>query len=208
MHSRRLHKWLNRTEAEPSSHLTWFWRAILLAQTGGMEQYRSHCRDMLKRFEGTTDRPTADRIARACLFVANSGVDIAIPAQLADRAVSGGEHRWMVHFQITKGLAEYRSGRYEGALGWLRRSADATRGTPLGHAFVEAALGMGMAQCRLGQLEEARRYLAEAETVLDRLPRPGEKGFDAEFADWIICQTLRREAEALIRPGPTTRPAP
>ena len=194
-------------EASPTNHFFRFQYACLLAQVGDRDRYRDHCNAMLKQFADTQDQSVADRTAKASLFVANSGVDLTIAAQLADRAVSGGDQWWMYWFQICKGLAEYRLGRYQSAGDWLARSVGTTRGSSVKHAFVEGALGLAMTKFRLGQAGEAKALLAEAIPVLDSLPKPGEMGFEDNFPDWIIGQTLRREAEGLIRGAPTTGPA-
>ena len=192
-------------DANPPNHFVWFQTACLLARGDDMKKYRDHCQSMLERFKDTTDRPTADRVAKASLFVPNSGADLALASQLADRAVLGGDHQWMCYFQLCKGLAEYRCGRYQSAADWLAKSVSVTRKS-WPYAFVEGAACLAMSQFRLGHAEEARSLLAEADRVFSTLRKPGENGFEANFHDWIISDALRHEAAALIN-GPATRPA-
>jgi len=196
-----------RLQADSQDHSLHVRYACLLAQVGDRDRYRDHCNAMLKRFEKTQEREIADRVAKASLFLSREGIDLAKACALGDRAVSGPPHQWTHYFEVVKGLAEYRSGRCQSAADWLSKSANATRDTGARWCFVEAALCLGMSQFRLGKVDEGSRLLTEAERVLDGLPKPGEKGFEVEFADWIICRTLRREAESLIKPQPTSQPA-
>jgi len=192
----------------PDNHWVRYQNACLLVQIGDMQGYRREGQKMLELFGTTEDRAIADRVAKACLFVAESGIDLSKACALADRAVSGGDHEWLYYFQVAKGLAEYRVGRFKEAADWLTKSVTATRGSQAVHCFIEGALCLAMAQHKLGNPDEAAKLLKEAvETLEQKVPKPGHAEFGAGFHDWIICQTLRREAEALINRTPTTAPA-
>jgi len=55
--------------------------------------------------------------------------------------------------------------------------------------------------------------LANAASLMDRnLSKPGESVLGADPCDWVLCQVVRREAEAMIGPRaaatqPTTQTA-
>ncbi|MCY2954923.1 MAG: quinolinate synthase NadA, partial [Planctomycetota bacterium] len=189
----------------PDDHWLRYQNACLLVQIGDMKGYRQEGQKMLELFGNTEDRAIADRVAKACLFAPESGIDLSKACALADRAVSAGDHEWLCYFQVAKGLAEYRVGRFKEASNWLTQSVTATRGSPAVHCFIEGALCLAMAQHRLGNADEAVKLLREAVEALEqKVSKPGDADFGAGFHDWIICQTLRREAEALIGATPTT----
>ena len=54
-------------QTSPSNHWPWTTLAPLLVQTGEIAKYRTHCKEMLRRFNDTTDAPIANRIAKSCL---------------------------------------------------------------------------------------------------------------------------------------------
>ncbi len=190
-----------------NNHWPQFQYACLLVHQGALEQHRMHCNAMLKKFSDTSDRAIADRVAKASLFVPQANIDLARACELADRSVAGPAHQWSHYFQLTKALAEYRSGRFQAAGEWASKSASATRGGNAVHAFIEASLVLSMAQQRTGRLAEASKAFKEAVDGMDRILQPGQKGFEGGFHDWIICQALRKEAEALVKGVPATVPA-
>jgi hypothetical protein len=57
----------------------------------------------------------------------------------------------------------------------------------------------------LGKSEEARRWLAKATAWLDQyrdgMPARAEEELGLRLHNWLEAHVLRREAEAIIRPG-------
>src|SRR2546423_10291490 len=74
-------------ELDASDHQVWHFTAPVLVQSGQIEAYREHCRRSLERFGATTDPPTAERIAKDCLILSSSGVDLEVIGKMADTAV-------------------------------------------------------------------------------------------------------------------------
>jgi tetratricopeptide (TPR) repeat protein len=180
--------------AEPDDHWTWFQAAPLLAAGDG-EGYRRHRRAMLARFGKTGDPVIAERTAKACLLLPGTAEDVAPAAALADRALRAGErHTFRPYFELSRALADYRRGRYRAAekrleelLAGGQRSWDLT---------VPGLLVQAMARQRLGQAGPARQTLARAlQRLRQTVPRVADAG--GSWHDWLICQVLRREAEAL-----------
>ena len=66
-------------------------------------------------------------------------------------------------------------------------------------------LWLALANQRLGKAEEARRWLRQAQALLDplgdRLPSRAEEGLGLHLHNWLEAHALRREAEAVIRPA-------
>jgi len=181
--------WQKLLEHNPPERDAWLGYAELCLFLGREEEYRRHRADLLARFGDTADPVIAECVSRACLLLPASGDELKRAAALIDRAVAAGpEHRSYGFFLAAKGLAEYRLGRFDSAIGSLQQ-AHARRSTmPVTH------LVLAMARQRSGQTRQAREILAAAlqsyiwgeTTVLER--------------DKWIAHVLRREAVALIVP--------
>jgi WD40 repeat protein/serine/threonine protein kinase/tetratricopeptide (TPR) repeat protein len=172
--------------------------ACLHWQIGDREGHRRLSREMLDRFGQTGDPLIALRVARNCLLTPDLADEAKRVMQLADRTVSGTEaHSEYGLFLQTKGLAEYRAGRYEQAVDWLRKSQPHLGDRICGKSVTTFFLAMAYYQ--LGRADEARAALAQAHKwveqdlgTLDTIVVSG--AWHARF----ICQIVSREAEALI----------
>jgi tetratricopeptide (TPR) repeat protein len=147
-----------------------------------------------------------ERVASDCLIVPAPALDLGAIAGLAERAVTlGPTNRAPNEFQLlesqfTKGLAEYRQGRFASAVDWMRKG-------PLNFSNpfrqVKAHMVLAMAEFQLTQGDEARETLAAgleiAETKLAK-PEGGEVNYD--WRDWILAHALMDEAKALIEGKP------
>jgi serine/threonine-protein kinase len=184
-------EWKKALEADPPEHDAWFGYAELCLFLGQEEEYRRARQDLLRRFGATRDPYVAERTARTILLLPAAGDETQAAVALAERAVAARATtaQWIYpYFLFAQGLAEYRQGRFDGAIPTMRADA----GTVMGPAprFVIA-----MAQYRKGQKEEARATFA-AEVV-----RYDWGVAHAISRDHWIWHALRREAESLIFPN-------
>jgi serine/threonine protein kinase/Flp pilus assembly protein TadD len=187
------------SELDPTNHWTWYSAATLHLGAGDIESYRRICRDMLKRFGDTDSAEIAERTAKTCLLLPNAVTDFDRVLKLADRAVTGtewmGGFRWFV---FDKGLAEYRAGRHGEAVKWLERYAPDAGG---GHIDATAFAMLAMAQHRLGRDAQARVALDRAQIIVfEKMPDPARGQRFAGWLEWLHCQALLREAEAMLKP--------
>jgi tetratricopeptide (TPR) repeat protein len=171
--------------------------ACLHWQIGDREGYRRLSREMLDRFGQTGDPVIAHRVARNCLLTPDLADEAGRVMQLADRTVRGTEGHFLYGlFLQTKGLAEYRAGRYEQAVDWLRKSQPRLPDWP--EAKAVTGFFLAMAYHRLGRAGEARAALAEAHTFVEQ----GFGTLDARVSRgaqaWLLCQIVGREAEAVL----------
>jgi tetratricopeptide (TPR) repeat protein len=181
-------------KVRPEDHWLWFRSAVLLAYLGREEEYRRVCGDMLERFGDTTDSAIAERTAKACSLLAGAVEDHKKLAGLAELAVTREPaHPGMPWFLMTRGLVEYRAGRDADAAGWVEKGLAKD---PPAYARVTGHLLLALVQQRMGRSEDARVALARAREM-----PPLEKS-GGDWHDWMICDLLRREAEALIEGGP------
>jgi hypothetical protein len=99
--------------------------------------------------------------------------------------------------EATRALAAYRREQFADAVVWAdrclsRRPGNWTRDLP-------AHLVRAMALSRLGRRGEARAALARASDLYrTRVANPGGRAVGADWHDRVICEVLRREAEADI----------
>jgi serine/threonine protein kinase len=187
-----------RRGADPADHNPYHMRAPLLVAKNDIEGYRRLCGEIISRFRDATDPLLADKMAKDCLILSNSGVDLKSVIALADVAISRGSNSpALPYFRMTKALAEYRLGHYQEGADWARLAATG----PILYAQVEAAAVIAMSQFKLNQLDASRVTLSECNMVIrEQLPKPGEDLQD-DWPDWIIARALRDEAERLIEVG-------
>jgi serine/threonine-protein kinase len=201
---RRTIAWL--TETFPDDHDAWNHCASLWVQTGDRARYREHCCQMLDRFSRSTVPEIAERTAKACLILPLGGREQEEACDLADRVIvmARGEARdhWVMPWaKATRGLADYRRGRFAEALAWADRCLIHDAG--IWNRELPAQLVRAMALSRLGRLDEARASLARASEVYRTLvAKPGGPADGGDWHDQVICEALRSEAEALL-PDPT-----
>ena len=139
---------------------------------------------------------------------------MATVERLADAAITAavteGDPYFSYH-QFTKGLVEYRQGRFASASDWMRKSID----DPFygsGHMrYVSSYMVLAMAQLQLKQHEESRAAFAKGIEIAEaKLPKldSGNLGTEWYWRDWIIAHALMNEARALIEGQPITTQEP
>ena len=176
--------------------------ATLLVAENDVEAYRHVCADMMSRFAGMTNASTADVVAKDCLILPSSGVDMASVAIMAETAVARGRGEVPYTFYLcTKALSDYRQGRFQEAV----ERTSAIFKDPFPYTQAEGSAVLAMAQFRLGRMEESRAALAKLEKVLrDDLPPPRSRDLGHDWKDWIIAHALVDEANTLIEGASST----
>ena len=154
-------------------------------------EYRART-ELLKRFGKISDARAAERVGRACLFLAASQDELRQATNLIDRALASEKANsgWLLpYFRFAKALAEYRAGRLESALTLL----DGDTQQVLGPA---PRLLLAMVQHRLGKADAARASFcaAVAAYVWDV-----KKATNREA---LMFHLLRREAETVLASRP------
>jgi serine/threonine-protein kinase len=181
----------------PDDHTLWYWAGTALAELGDAPAYQEHRREMLERFGATEDPLMAERTAKVCLLLPAEGDQLKRLVELAERAVTHGAGRAeLSYFHLARGLAEYRRGNPDTAGEWLGKALSANDSWNL---TVPAHLILAMIQQQRGKPEEARESLARAVALFDRqAPQPGSSDYRGGWHDRLVCQVLRRQAEALL----------
>ncbi len=191
------------SELGSDDSIAWMRGAVLLAKIDDVEGYREYCRRMLSHFEGTDRTEIAERTAKVCLLVPPVASELEAVLKMADRAVTlNPGPQLMPWVQLAKGLAEYRAGHHESAIQWCEKGVKGQRPGQSIYPWYRTAMAhsvQAMAHYRLNQLDEARDELAKGSEVLEAQSKRYEsRGLDGAWSDWLICQILHREADALI----------
>ena len=184
----------------------------LLAADGDLEKYRLYCRELLDRFSQPEDTLHGEIIAKACLMLPSSGVDLAIMDKLVEGALTEvRDPRWISYRPFAKGLAEYRQGRFGSVSNWMRKSIDDPFYGAGQMRYVQYYMVLAMAQHQLQQHDEARKAFAKGLEIEEaKLPKldSGDLGTGWYWRDWIIAHALMNEAKALIEGQPSTTREP
>ena len=161
---------------------------------GDSDGYRQVCQRVLERFSGSSDPNILHLVARTCALAPGAVPDRAQPVKLAEKALAARPKLgWFLH---TLGLAHYRAGQLEQAVSCFKKSMEVDPGW----YHVLDWLPLAMAHFRLGDAEDARRWLAKAVESIDKTPRNPDSTFFLGYSltDHLECQLLRAEAEALL----------
>ncbi len=185
-------------QIDPNDRLAYHALVPLLVQAKQIDAYRQRCQQALLRFHDTSDANTAERMAKDCSILPDSGIELAAVGQWTETAVTVGKQSgYLPYFQFAKALSEYRQGHFTGAVEWAQK--------PLanpGRDFfrdAESWLVLAMAQQQLQQEQEARASLARAIEVFDtHLPKLESGDIGDSWIDWIITHALMKEAANLI----------
>jgi len=177
--------------------------AALFVKSHNRTDYEQLCKRLLKMFANTTDIYVADQVAKSCLFLPSSEVDLQVVGLLADIAVTRGigDPGAMPFYQDCKALAEYRRGHYAEAAEWAQKPLKIPRIYVHGHAYAVLA----MAYWQLGEKDEARAMLAKGDTLAPRImPVSVAEDPGNEWLAWLYARIQLEAATALIQPGTTT----
>ncbi|MGA2248380.1 MAG: tetratricopeptide repeat protein [Verrucomicrobiota bacterium] len=181
----------------PADHELWHWLAVLLVRTGQLDAYRAHCRESVDRFSKSADPNVADRIAKDCLILPDSGANLDTVNTMADTAIAEGQHSAdLPFFQFCKGLAEFRQGHFASATNWmgevLNRLGDQSE------RDMGAYLVLAMSQFHLQHVEQARAALTAGTETEQKLGKLETGNIGKAWVNWIIAESLLKEAKALI----------
>ncbi len=170
--------------------------ALALVLGGDRDGYRRACAATLEWFVRYQGQDITEA-ARACLVGLDAVDDISLPRGWVEAALTRGPTTpWLLYY---RGLADFRAGLYERAVEHLRESVK------VGGGWAAAPVNypvMAMSHLRLGNREEARRWLEEAHVRRDdpaRGLKPGE-AIPTSAVWWcrVEFRLLLREADAMI----------
>jgi len=184
-------------ENQPLSSGRYSLVAALLLKTQDLSGYEQFCKRIFATFGNTTNIFTADQVAKSCLFLPSSTVDLNSVGRLADTAVTLGAANdgAMPFFEICKALSEYRLGHFSEAAQWAGKSVDSRRKEAQGPAYGVLA----MADWQLGNKGGAREMLAQGDALAPRnVPASTTTDMGDDWLAWLFARIQLDEAAALI----------
>jgi tetratricopeptide (TPR) repeat protein len=185
-------------QRHPTEGDVWFEYAAVLLLSGDRAGYLRACARMVQRC-GKAPKLRAYHVARACTLAPDVAL-VARAGRLAQKELQASAGTFSALTE--RGALHYRAGRFKEAVPLFERSLRAE--AKPGHAVLNW-LWLALAQARLGQPEEARRWLSKAVRWLDGhgggLPAGPEDALGRHLHNGLEAQVLRREAEALLKAG-------
>ena len=118
--------------------------------------------------------------------------------KLADKAVTDGSGTdGFPYFQACKAMSHYRLGHFSEAAGWAEKAAQSSAEFARAKAYAILAV----ARWQLGNQNEARAALAQADALAPRLSRTADSiDLGESWVAWLMARISLDEATRLIRP--------
>ena len=151
---------------------------------------------MATKFSNSDNPYVAERIVQDSLLLPDSGADLELMDELADRAVTRGANTDdFPYFQACKAMAHLRLGNFSEAVEWGGKSATSS----VDFARAKAYAIVAMAHWRLGQKDEARHALAEGDALAPPISRKtGVVDLGESWVAWLMARISLDEAAKLI----------
>jgi serine/threonine protein kinase/tetratricopeptide (TPR) repeat protein len=188
----------------------YFTLAALLVASGDIEGYRRFCQEIQSRFTKTKEPFDRGRMAKVCLILPDSGVDLAILGPWAEVAITPQTDASAVPWiSLNRSIAAYRQGQFETAIESAHKALTPT-GWSDDRRYSESYALMAMAYFRLNHVEDARKALDTGKEI-ERTRLPPEDSTDSgpgSIEDLIIARALMKEAKGLIEPVSEEKAAP
>jgi len=184
-------------EHEPEEHYRYHMLAPLLVITGDRPGYELLCRRIANTFTNTLNPYVAERMAKDCLLVTNSEMNLVWADRLADIAITRGSGEpSMTHFQVCKAVAQYRQGRFAEAIEWAEKPLTSSSV----HARANACAVLAMAHWQLGQKGEARALLVKGDALAPKITfAPNAQNVGSDWLGWLFARIWLDEATALLK---------
>ena len=104
-------------QLQPGEHYHYHRMAAFLAISHNRIAYDQFCRKIVATFTNTENPFVDERVAQDCLLLPDSGVDLSLMDQLADKAIAlGSGDAALPYFHACKAMTSYRLGRFRAAL--------------------------------------------------------------------------------------------
>jgi tetratricopeptide (TPR) repeat protein len=194
---------------KPSESAAWYQIAPLLLETDDLPGYGRLRHQALDQFAKTSDPVMAGRIASLSLLIPAEGEELTTAVKLADDA-AGAEYAdgYLGTRQLTKGLAEYRRGRFKNSVEWMDKALLTARQQSLPgwnheqerNRKAMAYLVAAMAQYQLHDTAAARTALDQGTGIIEtQFPAADSGDVGHDWPGWLIARRLLQEAKSLIR---------
>jgi tetratricopeptide (TPR) repeat protein len=183
------------TDAEPGGFECIQLQILALLELGDLPGYRSAAGKLIGKYSKASDPNSLNNAAWYCVYASDAVADLAVPVQMAEKALADYPPKQKRFALNTLGAALYRAGRIDEAIARLDESVKAAGGVGVPQDWVFLA----MAHHKKGNDEEARSWLEKL--------RSHKSDAKAKFStDLLECRNLLKETEALLREASAARP--
>ena len=193
---------------ELDSSILFLRTASMLAMASSESQYRDLCGEMMEKYAHSDSIGDVERTCKACSILPGVIEPSTLPLAtleigLEENTISSKFRYW---FTLAQAMAHYRLGNTSEALSAIRETQTHASSSQAPEAHAIALSLMAMCEHGLGQKKAANQTLARATTVIEEnWPKMLNDEFGNSWPDWLIAETLRREAAALLSAAPTPK---
>ena len=171
--------------------------ATLLVKNGDRVGYQEICRKFFAAFHKTTNIYVADQLAKTCLLLPNSEMDLKALDSLTDFALANGsgDKFSIPFFQVCKALSQYRQGSFSEAVTWAEKPLKSSSRYSHGHAYAVLA----MAHWQLGNKDAARAMFEKGDALAPSvIPARDAEDPGKAWLAWLFSRISLDEAAALF----------
>jgi WD40 repeat protein len=190
-----------QSAANPNDTILFMKVAGLQAWFGQDKELGATRQQVLAYAKGTNNAPTADRAVKACSMrpSTDKAESEAVMALAREAVKLGKDHAWLPYYQLSLGMAEYRSGNFAAADAALLAAATAGKDNP--RIAGPSAFYRAMSLFRQGKEDEARQLAIAAAAKMKPLPNDENNPLAANNTDHddLILWLAYKEAKAMIR---------
>jgi tetratricopeptide (TPR) repeat protein len=179
------------TEIRPDNYNWWSGLAVARLGTGDTPGYLRARSEILRRFRDYKVHARVDNLCYVCAVLPAEPDQADAFLRMAEFAVSATPDN-----PRTRGVMNYRAGKYEAAIADLNQSARVVR-----RRFWDWLI-LAMAHRQLGHADEAKKSLQEAVKWIEQANRTDAMGSADRWLGWrepVEAEYLLREARVLIR---------
>lgn len=181
-------------EREPDERLHWLRLAPMLVLVGDDEGYREFCGRTIEHFEASTEGPVVDVVCKSCLlkpgFVELSSLPVDVMTRILEDTTP--PEYLLPWYWSGQALVAYRGADPALAIDY---ATQALGGNPHPAAEALSFAVRALAQCELGQIDQAQSDHDQAAEVIARLR---DEWANPGHHDLLIAQIILAEANAKL----------
>jgi tetratricopeptide (TPR) repeat protein len=176
---------------------------VVLAEVGDIARHNALTRWLVERHRSPRSATDAERSVKGYIvFRTATDPDLVAHAvemtrYASEHAAADGEGQYQGFFDTSRGIAEYRAGRFAEAAKWFRTTTDH-------QSLFVRTLSLpfsAMTELARGNRKQAQALLERARRAAADLPKPGTETYGIEWTDTLISNKVMEEAEAAFTSG-------
>ena len=171
---------------------------VVYAEVGNQAKHAELTRWLLERYRTPKTATDAERAVKG--YIVRHGSNdptllaeaVRMTSYASDHAATDGEGQYQGFFDTSRGVAEYRVGRFAEAAKWFPKTIDH-------ESLYVRSLALpfyAMTELALGNRAHAQELYARAQTTAADLPKPGSAEYAIDWTDILISRMVLKEAAA------------